>query len=129
MRVLLVDDHLGLRRAVAMQLRHEPDIEVIGEAGNGQTAVEITRELRPDVVIMDVQMPIMDGVKATRLIHAEFPDITVIGYSMFHTLDQIQEMREAGARDYVQKDSVSASLLSAIRGSVRPERQRISKAP
>ncbi len=119
MKVLIVDDHKALRRAVAMQLRLEPDIELVGEAENGMMAVECARSLRPDVIVMDVQMPIMDGINATRLIHKEFPGISVVAFSMFQTQDQSAAMRDAGARSYVEKGGPAETLVAAIRDAIR----------
>ncbi len=85
MRVLLVDDHALVRRALWLMLAQELDIEIVGEAANGREAVDLTRLLQPDVVLMDIIMPEMNGIDATRVIHTAFPHVCVIGLSMFGT--------------------------------------------
>jgi signal transduction histidine kinase/ActR/RegA family two-component response regulator len=114
-RVLLVDDHLVVRQGLAMVLGGEPDIEIIGEASDGPSAIDLARKLLPDVVTMDVGLPGMSGIEATRAIHAELPDIAIIGLSMFE--DRGDAMREAGAVAYLAKEGASSSLLEAIRSS------------
>jgi len=116
-RVLLVDDHLVVRQGLAMVLGAESDIEIVGEASDGRSAIDLARKLRPDVVTMDVGMPGMSGIDATRAIHAELPEIAIIGFSMFD--DQGGDMREAGAVGYLPKTGASAKLLAAIRSACR----------
>jgi PAS domain S-box-containing protein len=115
-RVLLADDHAVVREGVARLLGGEPDIEVVGQAAEGHEALRLARELLPDVVLMDVSMPGLDGVEATRAIHAELPRVRVVGLSMFEEADQAQAMREAGASDYVTKSGPATRLVAAIRG-------------
>ncbi|MBE0534022.1 MAG: PAS domain S-box protein [Phycisphaerae bacterium] len=115
MRVLLVDDHKVLRQSMAARLNREPDIKVVGEAGDGQEAIEKAHQLRPDVVLMDFSMPHMDGVEATQRLHAELPDITIIGLSMYEEADRANAMLEAGAATYVTKSAEFDELLEAIR--------------
>jgi DNA-binding NarL/FixJ family response regulator len=114
--VLLVDDHTLVRQALGTMLQHEPDIEVAGQAADGNQAVELTRQLQPDVVLMDVHMPGMNGVQATRTIHAEFPGVCVIGLSMADRDQQAEAMRDAGAMDYVTKTAAAEELLAVMRG-------------
>lgn len=114
-RVLLVDDHKVLRKGLAMLLLTEPNIEVVGEAGDGLTAIAKARELSPDVIVMDVTMPVMNGVEATRRIKRELPDVRIIGLSMHEANDMAVEMIEAGAERYLSKDSASAQLLAALK--------------
>ena len=104
-----------MRQGLAGLLRVEPDIEIIGEASNGQSAVNLIRELRPDVVLMDISMPGMDGIEATRIIHKEFPEVRIIGLSMFQEEAQQAAMREAGAVAYMTKSGPSEALIEAIR--------------
>ncbi|HSB78836.1 MAG TPA: PAS domain S-box protein, partial [Candidatus Methylomirabilis sp.] len=118
-RVLLADDHTMVRQALARMLSQEPDIEVVGEASDGKLAVEFTRQLRPDVVAMDVNMPVMDGIQATRAIHAEFPDMRVIGLSMLEEGEERSAMWEAGAVAHLSKSGPSEALTAAIRACVR----------
>jgi CheY-like chemotaxis protein len=116
LRVLLADDHKVMRQGLIQLMSGRSDIHVIGEAANGREALELTRELRPDIVVMDVSMPEMDGVEATRRIKAEMPNVRVIGLSM-HEADQFsQTMRLAGAEAFVSKTASSAELLKAIYG-------------
>jgi PAS domain S-box-containing protein len=116
-RVLLVDDHLVVRQGLAMVLGGEPDIEIIGEASDGHSAIEMARRLRPDAVTMDVGLPGMNGIEATRTIHAEMPQIAIIGLSMFE--DMGDAMRAAGAVGYLPKTGASANLLATIRAACR----------
>ncbi len=102
-RILLVDDHEVVRQALAQRLRATPDLAVLGEAGTGTAAVALARQLVPDVVLMDNNLPEMNGIEATRLIHVEFPSIRVIGLSMFDRGDQQSAMQAAGAVAYVSK--------------------------
>lgn len=118
-RIVLVDDHLVMRQGLAGLLRLESDFEIVGEASDGVAAIELVRELRPDVILMDVNMPGMDGIEATRIIHQELPGIRVIGLSMFPANEQAVPMREAGAVDYVTKSGPSGTVIDAIRKCVR----------
>jgi PAS domain S-box-containing protein len=114
-RILLVDDHAVVRQALAQMLGSEPDLEVVGEAADGKAAVERTKELAPDVVLMDISMPGVNGIEATRQIRAECPNIQVIGLSMFGATEQTEAMRKAGAVGYVSKSAPAEELLAAIR--------------
>ena len=116
-RVLLVDDHSVVRQALAHLLGNSPDIEVVGEAADGRAASELVRKLRPDVVTMDISMPGMNGIEATRIIHAEFPTVRIIGLSLFTDAERAEEMRRAGAAEYLTKSGPAAALLAAIRGT------------
>ena len=118
-RVILVDDHMVMRQGLAGLLRAESDIEIIGEASDGQSAIDLIRELRPDVVLMDISMPGMDGIEATRIIHNELPEVRIIGLSMFQEGERQAAMREAGAVDYLTKTGPSQALIDAIRACVR----------
>ena len=115
MRILMVDDHALVRESLARLLSEEPDLEIVGEAWDGKLAVEMTRELLPDLVLMDITMPVMDGIEATRRICAECPAVRVIGLSMFTHAEQARPMLEAGAAGYVCKTDAPDVLLKAIR--------------
>ena len=115
MRILVVDDHTLVRQSLVAMLRGEPDIEIVGEAWDGKLAVELTRELLPDLVLMDISMPVMDGIEATRRICAELPQVHVIGLSMFTNGEQARPMRDAGAVAYVSKTDSADLLLATIR--------------
>jgi chemotaxis response regulator CheB len=87
-RILVVDDHVVMRQGLITLLRREPDIEIAGEASDGEASVRLVRELCPDLVLMDVGLPEMNGIEATRVIHSELPGIRVIGLSMFQESEQ-----------------------------------------
>jgi CheY-like chemotaxis protein len=113
-RVLLADDHPLVRKGIADLLMEHPDLNVLGEAGNGQEALDKAVELQPDVVLMDVTMPVMDGIEATRRIQEAAPGIRIIGLSMHEDEDMAARMKAAGAMDYVTKSAPSEEILSAI---------------
>jgi signal transduction histidine kinase/ActR/RegA family two-component response regulator len=115
LRVLLADDHQVIRQGLVSLLESQPDLQVVGEASDGQEAVELACRLRPDVVLMDVSMPRMDGLQATRRIKERLPGIRVIGLSMFDEETVGGRLREAGAEAYVSKAGPSQDLLEAIR--------------
>lgn len=114
-RVLVVDDHKIVREGLVSLLSEQSDIEVIGQAGNGCEAVDMAARLVPNVIIMDVSMPLMSGEEATRQIKMMNPVMRVIALSMFEDREMIQKMHRAGAESYVLKTAPSASLLSAVR--------------
>jgi CheY-like chemotaxis protein len=118
-RVLLADDHDVERKGLARLIMEEPDMEVAGEASDGRAAVEMSRRLHPDVILMDVSMPAMTGVEATRVIHAESPDIRIIALSMYEEPERAAEMRKAGAVDYLAKSGPSEAVVAAIRAVAR----------
>lgn len=114
-RVLLADDHAIVRQGLKGILDAEPGIAVIAEAGDGQDALEQARLHRPDVIIMDVSMPGMNGIDATKAIMAELPDTKIIGLSMYAEADQAEAMQQAGAVGYLSKGGPSEQLIAAIR--------------
>jgi CheY-like chemotaxis protein len=115
-RVLLVDDHEIIRRGLAGILRTEPDLEVVGEAESGESAIDLARNMHPDVVLMDICMPGIGGVQATKVIHAEMPGIRVVGLSVLEQAEYTDAMREAGAVHFLTKGSSSTeSVIGAIR--------------
>jgi len=113
-RVMLVDDHAVMRKGLSTLLV-QADLEVVGEAADGEEAVDMARKLKPDVILMDISMPKMNGIEATRIIHAEFPEIRIIGLSMYEAADQAAAMFEAGASAYRSKSEQAGLLLAAIR--------------
>lgn len=116
LRVLLADDHATVREGLAGLLREQPGIEVIGEAENGARAVELARALCPDVIVMDVTMPVLNGVEATRRITRICPGVRVVGLSMHEREDMAAEMINAGAATYLTKGIHFDTLIAAIRG-------------
>jgi DNA-binding NarL/FixJ family response regulator len=114
-KILLVDDHAIVRQGLRSLLEKEPDIEVVGEAEDGRKAIELTRELLPDVVVMDITMPNLNGVEAARLITQELPKVKVIALSMHSDRTFIVSMLKAGASGYILKECLSDELVEAIR--------------
>jgi PAS domain S-box-containing protein len=114
-RILLVDDHAVVRQGMANMLSDEEDFQIIGQAADGQEAVELAAKLIPEVILMDMSMPKLNGIEATRIIHNEFPEIRIIGLSMFEEAERAQAMREAGAVHYMTKSGASDALIAAIR--------------
>ena len=114
-RVLLVDDQDLVRTGFALILRSEEDIDVVGEAENGSDAVAAVGRLRPDVVVMDIRMPIMDGVEATRRIAAGFPGTRVLVLTTFDADESVVDALRAGASGFLLKDAPRAHFIDAIR--------------
>src|SRR3712207_1887331 len=103
-RILIVDDHTVVREGLRMFLELEPDLEVVGEATNGARAVDLARELRPDVVLMDLLMPVMDGVAATQAIRSALPNTRVIALTSILEDEKVVGVLRAGAIGYLLKD-------------------------
>ncbi len=120
-RLLIADDHALVRSGLRSMLQREPGIEIVGEAHNGREAVELCRSLRPDLVLMDVRMPEMDGLEATRAVKREHPEIGVLMVTMHENRDYMLEATKAGAAGYVLKDAPRNELLSAVRRVVDAE--------
>lgn len=114
-KIVIVDDHPIVREGLATVLGMEEDLEVVGRAANGVEAVSLARDLRPDVILMDLQMPEMDGVQAIREIKAQSPEIGIIILTTYETDEYIFAGLEAGARSYLLKDSPPTQVLEAIR--------------
>lgn len=114
-RVMLVDDHEAVRDGLAEVLRTEEDIQIVAEAATGEEALELLEAAAPDVVVMDVIMPGMGGVEATRQIVARLPDVRVVGLSMHRPEDIAATLREVGAAGYVRKGTGTQGLVDAIR--------------
>ena len=113
--VLLADDHTIVRRGVRMLIDSQADMEVVGEAGNGREAIEQARLLQPDIVVMDVSMPELNGIEGTRQICDELRNTRVLALSMHKDAVYVREILRAGARGYLLKDSEDEDLLKAIR--------------
>lgn len=114
-RILLADDHTIVLQGLSRFLQEQEGMEVVGQARDGLAAVAMARELKPDVVIMDISMPGMSGIEATRQIRQENPHVKVIGLSMHAAKRYVQEMCKAGARGYLLKDCDFEELIGAIR--------------
>jgi CheY-like chemotaxis protein len=117
-RVLLVDDHEIVREGLASLLLAEPDMEVVAEASDGLEALDLAQSIHPDIVLMDVTMPRLDGIEATRRLKARMPDMPIIGLSMHEKDDMGQAMREAGAVAYLSKNGCADALIGLIRQEV-----------
>lgn len=127
LRILLVDDHALLRAGLASVLSAQPGFVVCGEATDGEAAVLRYEELRPDVTLMDLQMPALDGVGAITKIRARHPDACILVLTTFDTDDDIERALRAGARGYLLKDAAVSELTSAIR-EVNAGRTRVAPA-
>lgn len=120
-RVLLADDQVLFREALATLLGVRDDIEVVGEAGNGAEALDRAAELEPDVVLMDLRMPVLDGVAATRRMRVEWPSVRVIALTTFDDDEDVFAALRAGAVGYLLKDVSAAQLVEAILAAARDE--------
>jgi DNA-binding NarL/FixJ family response regulator len=120
-RVLICDDHPVVREGLAAMLRMQPDIEVCGEAADGQQAIDMVRRDPPDIVLMDLRMPVLDGVSAMRGIHEFAPDVQFIVLTTYDNDEYIFQGIQAGARGFLLKDSPREELFKAIRAVWRGE--------
>jgi DNA-binding NarL/FixJ family response regulator len=113
-RVLVVDDHLVIRRGIQSILLAWPDWEVAGEAANGEEAVRLTMDLKPDIVLMDISMPGMGGLEATRAIRRVFPEAKVLLLTLHDSLEWVETALQAGARGYLLKSDTEGELVRAL---------------
>jgi DNA-binding NarL/FixJ family response regulator len=127
-KVLIVDDHHVVRRGLVFFLKTQKDIQVIGEAKNGQEAVEMTKTLQPDLVLMDLDMPIMDGIEATRQIKSVMPNMKIMILTSFSDQDHVIPAIEAGAAGYQLKDIEPDELVRSIKKLLSGENQLHPKA-
>ncbi|MCA1648264.1 MAG: response regulator transcription factor [Chloroflexi bacterium] len=120
-RLLLVDDHALFREGLAGLFAYQDDFMLVGEAGDAETALAQTAALRPDIVLMDIDMPGEDGIATTRRLKSEFPDVTVIMLTVHDATDKLLETIKAGAQGYLVKNIRSTELLDQLRGLKRGE--------
>ncbi len=120
-RVLIADDHTIVRSGVRMLLETEPGIEVVGEAENGRDAIDLAVQLQPDVILMDIAMPEIDGLEATRKIKAQVPQTNILVLTMHRSDEYFYEMLKAGASGYVLKAAETDELINAVRVVARGE--------
>ena len=117
-RVLLVDDHAVVRSGLGAVLLSHDDLDLVGEAGNGQEAISACEKCQPDVVLMDILMPVMDGVAATKAIHERWPNIHIIALTSYKEKDMVEGALKAGALSYLIKNVSADELVGAIRGAM-----------
>jgi DNA-binding NarL/FixJ family response regulator len=113
-RVLIVDDHVMVRQGLRAVLQSYPNIDVVGEAGNGEEAISSVAKLQPTIVVMDIGMPSLDGIAATRLIKMQYPQVAVLGLSVNAPTYHVDAMVKAGAFDVITKEKAVDELYSAI---------------
>ncbi len=123
-RVLLADDHAVVRDGLRRLLQIQPDIEVVAQAADGIEAVDLALQLRPDVIVLDANMPKLNGIQAARRILASLPAARIIGLSMYTAADMDLAMRQAGACDYLTKTSSPENVVAAVRTSVADRAHR-----
>ena len=120
-RILLVDDHSVVRKGLRTFLAYDPDLEVVGEAADGAEALRLAQALTPDVVLMDLLMPGMDGIAATGAIVERYPDVRVVVLTSFGEIERVQAALQAGAAGYLLKDAEPDEVAVAIRAAARGE--------
>jgi DNA-binding NarL/FixJ family response regulator len=121
LRILIADDHEVVRRGLHTLLGTQTGWEVVGEAANGPDAVKLVNQIKPDVVIMDITMPVMSGFDATRLIMETAPQTKILIFTMHDSEQMMQTALEAGARGYVLKSNAASDLIAAIRALAKDE--------
>lgn len=120
-RIAIAEDHQSLIDGIKVFLEYEEDIIVVGEANDGEKLLEIVNKKKPDVILTDIRMPIMDGITATRQVMKIFPNCKVIAFSMFEQDEAVNQMAEAGAVGYIMKNSSLKVVLTAIRAVMAGE--------
>jgi len=115
MRIVLAEDHQTVREGIKLLVNAQTDMQVVGEAGDGAAAIRTVREKRPDIVVMDISMPEMNGLKATRKLKTEFPDVKILTLTRHADDSFLEQLIGAGASGYVLKQSAPAELIDAIR--------------
>jgi two-component system, NarL family, response regulator LiaR len=134
-RILIVDDHAIVREGLATLLEIFPDLMLIGEAANGEEAVRLAQDAKPDVILMDLSMPVMDGISAIKVIHESQPEVNILALTSYKERDLVQGALKAGAVGYLLKSIQGANLAEAIRAaslgkpSLTPEVARLLMSP
>ena len=118
-RVLVVDDHRHIHEVITRVLERIPDITIIGQAANGVEAIKLCEESQPDLVLMDVVMPRMDGMQATEIIRMKYPETKVLVLSSFHDHQSVHQLLRSGAVGYITKDSLASDLVNIIRTAMQ----------
>jgi DNA-binding NarL/FixJ family response regulator len=116
--IFVADDHKAFRQYMCEQLSNISCLEVVGNAENGEIAAESVCKIKPDVVFMDVRMPVMNGIEATRLIKSQCPQVKIIAFSTFYEKEVIDQMLEAGACSYLQKGDGLSQIVAAIKAAI-----------
>lgn len=116
-RVVLIDDHSQMHRIVQAILGAIPDIKLVGQGANGQEGIVLCEQYRPDIVLMDVVMPVMDGIEATKVLHERLPDIKILVLSSFQDHESVYAMLRNGAVGYLTKSSLAQDLAETIRAT------------
>lgn len=120
-RIVIAEDHQALIDGIKLSLHSEKDIVIVGEANDGEALIELVRLKKPDVVITDIRMPKCDGISATKIIKKKYPQIQVVGFSMFDQPEAIEKMKQAGASGYIMKNSSLSKVIEAIRTVAKKE--------
>ena len=120
-KILVADDHTIVRQGLARLLEEQPDLKIVGEATNGRKAVDLAKELKPDIVIMDIAMPRMNGIEAAKRIRKHLPKTKILILSMYSHEHYIQELLETGVSGYLLKDSSGRDIINAIHAAMNDE--------
>ena len=118
-RVLVVDDHRHIHEVITRVLERIPDITIVGQAANGVEAIKLCEESQPDLILMDVVMPRMDGMQATEIIRMKYPETKILVLSSFHDHQSVHQLLRSGAVGYITKDSLASDLVNIIRTAVQ----------
>ncbi len=121
LRIILADDHALVRSGIRVLIESMPDVEVAGEAGNGKEAIELASRTLPDIAVLDVAMPELDGLRATEVLTRDYPSVKVIILTMHHSPDLVMHALRAGAAGYIVKDAATSELAAGIRAVARGE--------
>jgi len=120
-RILLADDHTIVRQGMARLLEEQPDLKIVGEAINGQAVVDMALELIPDIIIMDIAMPLLNGIEAAKRVRKSLPDCKILILSMYSHEHYIHQLLETGISGYLLKDSSGQDIIKAIRAAMKNE--------